>query len=109
MATTSAKGQLPHTVMMIPALTPEERQKLRSAILHRMQLERMSPQHSTPQSSPALITNTTSVETTEKLIENIKEETLKKLNLLQQPDATSAPQSKELIREVLEQEGRRIE
>jgi len=49
------------------------------------------------------------VETTEKLIENIKEETLKKLNLLQQPDATSAPQSKELIREVLEQEGRRIE
>ncbi|XKU28352.1 Borealin [Saccharomyces cerevisiae] len=74
--------------MMIPALTPEERQKLRSAILHRMQLE---------------------LETTEKLIENIKEETLKKLNLLQQPDATSAPQSKELIREVLEQEGRRIE
>ncbi|AJU20548.1 Nbl1p [Saccharomyces cerevisiae YJM1433] len=75
---------------MIPALTPEERQKLRSAILHRMQLE---------------------LETTEKLIENIKEETLKKLNLLQQPDATyiSAPQSKELIREVLEQEGRRIE
>ncbi|CAI4501627.1 CNT_collapsed_G0024800.mRNA.1.CDS.1 [Saccharomyces cerevisiae] len=95
---------------MIPALTPEERQKLRSAILHRMQLERMSPTATLyPQPSPALITNTTSVETTEKLIENIKEETLKKLNLLQQPDATSAPQSKELIREVLEQEGRRIE
>ncbi|QHS73836.1 borealin [Saccharomyces paradoxus] len=73
---------------MVPVLTPEERQKLRSTVLHRMQLQ---------------------LEKTEKQIETIKKQTLAKLNLLQQPGPASASQQKELIRQVLEQEELRIE
>ncbi|CAI1738366.1 hypothetical protein SEUBUCD646_0O03660 [Saccharomyces eubayanus] len=69
---------------MEPALSAEERQRLRSTVLR-------------------------TIETTEQHIDAIKKHTLAKLDLLQQAPAVSASQQELLIRQVLQLERRRGE
>ncbi|WBF15885.1 hypothetical protein N7582_005393 [Saccharomyces uvarum] len=73
---------------MEPALSAEERQRLRSTVLRSMQLQ---------------------LETTEEHIEAIKKRTLAKLDLLQQTPLVPASQQELLIRQVLQLERRRGE